>query len=192
MTHSLPQLPYAADALAPHMSAETLEYHYGKHFQTYLDNLNKLIVGTKFENLPLEEIVRKATGGIFNNAAQAWNHGFFFLSLTPERQEMPERLAQALTQSFGSVETFTNEFTQTATTLFGSGWAWLAADANKHLSITAESNAGNPMCRDLKPILTIDVWEHAYYIDYRNRRAEYIKAFLEIVDWKKVESRLFD
>lgn len=190
MKHAMPQLPYAMEALAPHMSQETLEYHYGKHLQTYVDNLNKLISGTPFENLPLEEIIGKADGGIFNNAAQTWNHTFFFETLTPNQAAMPDKLVEKLTEDFGSPEAFRQEFTQKATTLFGSGWTWLVADPQGKLSIISTSNAGNPLTQGLKPVLVIDVWEHAYYIDYRNRRAAYIEAFWNLVDWEKVTLRL--
>lgn len=190
MKHSLPQLPYRQDSLAPVMSAETLDFHYGKHLQTYIDNLNKLIAGTPFEDMELEDIVRKSEGGIFNNAAQAWNHTFFFLSLTPEPSEIPDSLAQRLARDFGSVEAFKEAFAKAAVTLFGSGWAWLVEDSDGKLSIVQESNAGNPMTKGLKPLLTVDVWEHAYYIDYRNRRAAFVEEWWKIVDWKKVADRL--
>ena len=190
MKHSMPQLPYTMEALAPHMSPETLEYHYGKHLQTYVDNLNKLITGTPFEDLPLEDIIRKAAGGIFNNAAQTWNHTFFFETLTPRQTAMPDNLIQKLMENFGSPEVFTQEFTQTATTLFGSGWGWLTEDTQGKLSILTEPNAGNPLTKGMKPILGLDVWEHAYYIDYRNRRAAFIEAFWNLVDWEKVALRI--
>jgi len=190
MKHLLPKLPYAAGALAPAMSAETLEYHYGKHLQTYIDNLNKLIAGTQYEDMPLEEIVKKADGGIFNNAAQAWNHTFFFDTLTPEPVKIPTRLAGKLTEEFGSVEAFKEEFSKAAAGIFGSGWAWLAADSEGKLHILPESGAGNPLVKGMKPILTVDVWEHAYYIDYRNRRPDFIKAWWSLVDWNKAAERL--
>lgn len=190
MKHSMPQLPYTMEALAPYMSRETLEYHYGKHLQTYVDNLNKLIAGTPFENMTLEDIIRKADGGIFNNAAQTWNHTFFFETLTPNQTAMPDKLVEKLTEDFGSPEAFLQEFTQKATTLFGSGWTWLVADPQGKLSIVTTSNAGNPLTQGLKPMLVIDVWEHAYYIDYRNRRAAYIEAFWNLVDWEKVTLRM--
>lgn len=190
MKHTLPQLPYKTEALAPKMSAETFEYHYGKHLQTYIDNLNKLIEGTPYAEMPLDEIVRKADGGVFNNAAQTWNHTFFFLRLTPDQQPMPEKLAAALARDFGSVEAFREAFTKAAVGLFGSGWTWLAQQPDGKLVIVAESNAGNPMTRGLKPLLTVDVWEHAYYIDYRNRRAEFVKNWWDLVDWQKVADRL--
>lgn len=190
MKHSLPALPYQLDELAPKMSKETLEYHYGKHLQTYIDNLNKLIAGTPFEEKSLQQIVLEAEGPMFNNAAQTWNHTFFFDTLTPHQPEMPQPLADALTRDFGSVEAFKEKFTQAATTLFGSGWTWLASDKDGHLSIVSESNAGNPLKKGLKPLLVIDVWEHAYYIDYRNRRAGYIEAFWGLVNWARVGARL--
>lgn len=190
MKHTLPQLPYKTEALAPKMSAETFEYHYGKHLQTYIDNLNKLIEGTPYAEMPLDEIVRKADGGVFNNAAQTWNHTFFFLTLTPDQRPMPEKLAAVLARDFGSVEAFREAFTKAAVGLFGSGWTWLAQQPDGKLVIVAESNAGNPMTRGLKPLLTVDVWEHAYYIDYRNRRAEFVKNWWDLVDWQKVADRL--
>ena len=173
------------------MSKETLEFHYGKHLQTYVDNLNRLIVDTPFADMSLEDIVRHAESGIFNNAAQAWNHTFFFRGLTPVQSAVSERLAEALTRDFGSVEAFKEKFTQAAIGLFGSGWVWLVADEKGFLSIDSEPNAGNPMKKGLKPILTIDVWEHAYYIDYRNRRAAFVEAFWKLVDWNKVDENLF-
>lgn len=190
MTHTLPQLPYAMEALSPKMSRETLEYHYGKHLQTYIDNLNRLIAGTPYAAMPLEEIVCKADGAIFNNAAQAWNHAFFFDTLTPAQQPMPEKLAAVLAGEFGSVEAFKEAFTKSAVGLFGSGWVWLVGGPDGRLSILAEPNAGNPLARGLKPLLTVDVWEHAYYIDYRNRRADFVKNWWDLVDWQKVAGRL--
>ena len=190
MKHELPQLPYSLDALAPLMSAETLEYHYGKHQQTYVNNLNNLIQGTPYADMPLEEIVCKAEGPIFNNAAQDWNHTFFFQSLSPAPQSVPQgRLAEAINQSFGSFDAFKEQFTKTAVGLFGSGWAWLCEDKEGRLLIEAAPNAGNPMTRGLRPLLTCDVWEHAYYIDYRNRRPDFLGAFWGLVDWKTVENR---
>lgn len=190
MTHLMPQLPYAHEALAPHMSKETIDFHYGKHLQTYVDNLNRLITGTPYENASLEEIVMTAEGPLYNNAAQTWNHTFFFEALTPAQGNLPEALEARLTAAFGSVADFKKQFTQAAMGVFGSGWVWLTADAEGHLSITAEPNAGNPMRKQLKPLLVIDVWEHAYYIDYRNRRADFIEAFWKLVDWNKVAERL--
>ena len=193
MTHSLPTLPYEMDALAPRMSRETLEYHYGKHLKTYIDNLNNLIAGTPFAEMPLEEICIKAEGPIFNNGAQAWNHIFFFNSFSPSAQAAPSgALANAIDRDFGSLEAFKEQFGKAATTLFGSGWVWLCADKEGKLSIDAEPNAGNPLKKGLTPLLCIDVWEHAYYIDYRNRRPEFVKNFWELVDWKVVEQRYAD
>lgn len=193
MTHSLPTLPYEMDALAPQMSRETLEYHYGKHLKTYIDNLNNLIAGTPFAEMPLEEICIKAEGPIFNNGAQAWNHIFFFNSFSPSAQAAPTgALADAIDRDFGSLEAFKEQFSKAATTLFGSGWVWLCSDKEGKLSIVAEPNAGNPLKKGLTPLLCIDVWEHAYYIDYRNRRPEFVKNFWELVDWKVVEQRYAD
>ena len=190
MTHSLPTLPYEMEALAPHMSRETFEYHYGKHLKTYIDNLNNLIVGTPFAEMPLEEICVKAEGPIFNNGAQAWNHIFFFNSLTSTSQGAPTgALAAAIDRDFGSLEAFKQQFGKAATSLFGSGWVWLCSDKDGKLSIVAEPNAGNPLKKGLTPMLCIDVWEHAYYIDYRNSRPEFIKNFWELVNWKVVEQR---
>ena len=190
MKHNLPELPYALDSLEPKMSRETLEFHYGKHLQTYVDNLNSLAAGTPFEEMSLDEIVLKADGVLFNNAAQTWNHTFFFDPLTPEPVEMPENLAYRLAASFGSVEAFREEFSKAAVGLFGSGWTWLVEDADGKLSIVRKQNAGNPLTDGLKPLLVVDVWEHAYYIDYRNRRAAFVEACLELTDWRKVAARL--
>ncbi len=190
MKHFLPELPYASDALAPRMSKETFEYHYGKHLQTYIDNLNRLIEGTPYEDMPLDGIVMKSDGAIFNNAAQTWNHTFFFLTLTAEPVKMPERLAAKLAESFGSADRFREEFSKAAVGLFGSGWAWLVEDKSGHLSIVQKQNAGNPMTDGLVPLMTVDVWEHAYYIDYRNRRPAFVEACLELTDWNKVDGRL--
>ena len=186
----MPELPYAKDALAPHISQETIEYHYGKHLQTYVDNLNKLIPGTEFENASLEDIIRKAEGPIFNNAAQVWNHTFYFDSFAPDASHKPTgRLAQAIESQWGSFEEFKAEFEKKATGLFGSGWTWLVADKDGRLDIVNESNAGNPLRNGLKPLMTIDVWEHAYYIDYRNKRLDAVKAAWNILDWAKIEKR---
>lgn len=187
MKHEMPLLPYDKGALAPAMSKETLEYHYGKHLQTYVDNLNKLIAGTEYENMPLEKIVEKSSGVVFNNAAQAWNHTFFFMQFTPGHKEMSENLVRIISDNFGSVESFKEQFIKAATTLFGSGWVWLAKDENGKLSILSEANAGNPLQKGLTPVLTVDVWEHAYYIDYRNKRADYLNAIWNIIDWDVVE-----
>ncbi len=190
MKHLMPQLPYAPEALAPVISAETLDFHYGKHLQTYVDNLNKLIAGTVYEGMKLEEIVCKADGGIFNNAAQAWNHAFYFAALSPHPKTPSPKLSAMIVQSFGSEAAFKEQFFNAATTLFGAGWTWLVADKDGRLSIVNEGNAGCPLRNGLCPLLTIDVWEHAYYIDYRNRRADYLKAIWEIIDWEVVERRL--
>jgi Fe-Mn family superoxide dismutase len=190
MKFELPQLPYAPDALAPVISAETISFHYGKHHQTYVTNLNGLVPGTEFENADLDTIVKKSEGPIFNNAAQIWNHNFYFLSLTPVKGSAPSaELAKAIDEAFGSLENFKAEFGKAAITVFGSGWAWLVKDAEGKLSIAKESNAGNPLTRGLSPLLTFDVWEHAYYIDYQNRRADYVAALWDLVDWNVVSSR---
>ena len=183
MEHTLPPLPYAKDALAPSISEETLEFHYGKHHQTYVTNLNKLIPGTEFENLPLEDIVRKASGGIFNNAAQIWNHTFFWNSMTPGGSKPSGALAEAIDKKYGSYDKFKEEFTKVAVGTFGSGWAWLVRKADGSLDIVSTSNAATPLTTDSKPLLTLDVWEHAYYIDYRNARPKFVEAFWNIVNW---------
>jgi Fe-Mn family superoxide dismutase len=184
MTHELPPLPYAIDALAPHISAETLEFHHGKHHKTYVDNLNKLIPGTEFENLSLEDIVRKSSGGIFNNAAQIWNHTFYWNCLAPNAGGKPSgALAAAIDTAFGSFDAFKEKFSQTAITTFGSGWAWLVKNAAGGLELVSTSNAGCPLTAGQTPLLTCDVWEHAYYIDYRNLRAKYVESFWNLVNW---------
>ena len=191
MTHQLPELPYGKEALEPHISAKTLEFHYGKHHKTYVDKLNGLIPGTEFEDATLEEIVTKAEGGIFNNGAQVWNHTFFWESLSPNGGGKPEgELLEAIEKKFGSFEKFKEAFAKAATTLFGSGWAWLVLNQEGELDIVKESNAGNPLRSGKKPLLTCDVWEHAYYLDYQNRRPEHIAAFWKLVDWHKVAKRL--
>jgi Fe-Mn family superoxide dismutase len=185
MTFTLPQLPYAMDALAPHISKETLEYHYGKHHQAYVTNLNKLVTGTEFESMNLEDVILKAKGGMFNNAAQAWNHTFYWHSLSPNGGGEPKgALADAINKNFGSFAAFKEQFTQAAATTFGSGWAWLVQDASGALKIISTSNAGTPMTEGLTALLTCDVWEHAYYIDYRNVRPDYINAFWSLVHWE--------
>jgi Fe-Mn family superoxide dismutase len=184
MTHTLPPLPYAKDALAPIISAETLEYHYGKHHQTYVDNLNKLIVGTEFADSPLEQIVLKAQGPIFNNAAQVWNHTFYWNGLKPKGGGEPsDELGAAIAKTFGSFSIFKQPFTQAAVGWFGSGWAWLVKKSDRSLAIVQTSNAANPMTSGDTPLLTCDVWEHAYYIDYRNARAKYVEAFFNLINW---------
>lgn len=190
MTHSLPPLPWAADALEPHISAKTIEYHYGKHHQAYVTNLNNLIPGTPFENATLEEIILKAEGGIFNNGAQVWNHTFYWNCLSPNGGGQPTgKLAEAINNQFGSFEVFKEKFTAAAATLFGSGWAWLVKNADGQLEITQESNAGNPLRQGKTPLLTCDVWEHAYYIDKKNARPAYLGEFWQLIDWKGVEAR---
>jgi Fe-Mn family superoxide dismutase len=191
MTFKLPELPYKADALVPFISAETIDYHYGKHHLAYVNNLNNLVPGSAFENSDLEDIIKKAEGAIFNNAAQIWNHTFYFESFSAHGSKTPSgRLAEALNASFGSFDSFREHFTKAAISLFGAGWTWLIKDHDNSLQIIQESNAGNPIRKGLKPLLTCDVWEHAYYIDYRNRRADYVKSFWDLIDWDKVASRL--
>lgn len=190
MKHELMKLPYAIDALAPCMSQETLEFHHGKHHQTYVNNLNNLIPGTEFENLFLEDIVKKSSGGIFNNAAQVFNHDFFFSGLTPNQGAIPASVEAALTKAFGSVEKFKEEFTAKAIGQFGSGWAWLVKDASGDLKIVTTSNAGCPITEGLTPVLTCDVWEHAYYIDVRNARPKFLENFWQLVNWDFVAKNL--
>ncbi len=185
MTFELPALPYEKDALAPHISAETIEYHYGKHHQTYVTNLNNLVPGTEFEGLSLEEIVKTSTGGIFNNAAQVWNHTFYWNGLAPNAGGEPTgALADAINATFGSFEKFKEEFSKCAVTTFGSGWAWLVKNADGSLALVSTSNAGCPLTAGQTPILTCDVWEHAYYIDFRNLRPKYLEAFWALVNWE--------
>lgn len=190
MKHELPPLPYGVEALEPVIGKSTIEFHYGKHHQAYVNNLNNLIPGTPFENATLEQIIKEAEGGIFNNGAQVWNHTFYWNCLTPGGSKLPEgEFAHALLRDFGSMDSFLEAFSKAAATLFGSGWAWLSADTAGKLVITQESNAGNPLRSGLKPLLTCDVWEHAYYLDKQNRRPDYIAEFLKIVDWNKVALR---
>ncbi len=190
MKFSLPELPYAQNALEPIISEKTISFHYGKHHQTYVTNLNGLVEGTEFENSDLDAIVKKADGPIFNNAAQIWNHNFYFLSLTPQKGSAPsEKLAKAIDAAWGSFDNFKAEFNKATISVFGSGWGWLVKDADGKLSIVKESNAGNPLTRGLTPLLTFDVWEHAYYLDYQNRRADYVAALWDLVDWDKVSAR---
>lgn len=192
MKHLLPELPYALDALAPIMSADTLNYHYGKHLQTYLDNVNRMIEGTPFADMKLKDMITKAQGALYNNAAQAFNHIIFFKQLTPTPTTISPLLTQALVARFGSVDAFKTEFSNAAATLFGSGWVWLALDANNVLQIVPEPNAGNPITRNMRPLMCIDVWEHAYYLDYQNRRGDYIKNFWNLVNWDYIEKRMQD
>ena len=185
-------LPYAPEALEPIISHETIEYHYGKHLQAYVDNLNRLVAGTEFAGMPLEEIVAKSQGGIFNNAGQILNHNLYFMQFSPvaANNHTPKgKILEAINRDFGSFEAFKTEFEQKGTGLFGSGWVWLAADKDGKLVITQEPNAGNPVTKGLKPLLTMDVWEHAYYIDYRNRRAAHLQALWSIINWDEINSR---
>ena len=192
---SLIALPYAPNALEPVISRETIEYHYGKHLQTYVDNLNKLVAGTEFEAMPLEEIVAKSQGAIFNNAGQILNHNLYFTQFKPYAIEQSAiindqlPIIKAIIRDFGSLETFMAEFEQKGVTLFGSGWVWLSADKDGQLVITQEPNAGNPLTKGLKPLLTMDVWEHAYYIDYRNRRAAHLHDLWQLINWQEINRR---
>ncbi|HZP67142.1 MAG TPA: Fe-Mn family superoxide dismutase [Rudaea sp.] len=184
MAIELPALPWARESLAPHISAETIDYHYGKHHQTYVTNTNNLIKGTEFENLDLVAIVKKAQGGLFNNAAQVWNHTFYWNSLSPKGGGEPSgKLADAIKKSFGGFAQFKEEFTKTAVGTFGSGWAWLVQRADGSLGLVSTSNAATPLTGSDRPLLTCDVWEHAYYIDYRNARPKYIEAFWNLANW---------
>ena len=184
MPHELPPLPYAMDALQPHISRETLEFHYGKHHKTYVDKLNELIKGTDFENAPLEQIVRRADGKIYNNAAQTWNHTFFWNCMTPKGAGKPSGpLAQAIDKSFGSFDEFRKKFSTTSADLFGSGWTWLVKRDDGSLAIEPMKDADTPLKNGGRAVLTLDVWEHAYYIDYRNKRPDFIAAFWNIVNW---------
>ena len=184
MEHTLPQLPYALDALSPFISKETLEFHYGKHHQTYVTNLNNLIKGTEFEAASLEDIVKKSAGGVFNNAAQVWNHTFYWNSMKPNGGGAPTgALADAINAKWGSFEKFKEEFTKCAVGTFGSGWAWLVKKADGTLDLVSTSNAGTPLTTDVTPIMTCDVWEHAYYVDTRNARPKYVENFWNVVNW---------
>ncbi|MCR5571527.1 MAG: superoxide dismutase [Bacteroidales bacterium] len=187
----LTELPYAPDALAPAISAETLAFHHGKHLQTYVNNLNAALPGTPWEGKTLEEIVKGAEGGLLNNAGQTLNHNLYFTQFRPAREGNAPAgpLAAAIDRDFGSFDAFRQEFAAKGGSLFGSGWVWLSADADGKLVITQEPNAGNPVRKGLKPLLTFDVWEHAYYIDYRNRRPDYMKSLWDIIDWDVVASR---
>ncbi|MGO8748189.1 MAG: superoxide dismutase [Thermoguttaceae bacterium] len=187
----LPPLPWPEDALAPAISKETISYHYGKHHRAYVNNLNKLVQGTEFADLTLEEVVKKAKPGpIFNNAAQAWNHAFYWSCMDPHAGSRPEgKLAEAIDAEFGSFEKFQAKFTDTAVKLFGSGWVWLVRDAQGKLAVLPTANAGNPLTAGATPLLTCDVWEHAYYLDYKNLRPKYVENFWKIVNWKDVEAR---
>ncbi len=191
MEHTLPALPYELNALEPHISKETLEFHHGKHHQTYVTNLNNLIKGTEFADMSLEDIVKKSAGGIFNNAAQVWNHSFYWNCLSPNGGGQPSgSLADAINNTFGSFDKFKEEFAKTAVTTFGSGWGWLVKNADGSLALASTSNAGTPMTSGQTALLTCDVWEHAYYIDYRNVRPKYLGAFWNLVNWDFVAKNL--
>jgi len=191
MKHILPDLPYQLNALEPHLSAQTLEYHWGKHHRTYVEKLNSLIPGTEFEELKLDDIVRKASGPIFNNAAQVLNHTFFWNSLTPHPRKPNEKMLEAIQKNFGTLESFLDKFHQTALGVFGSGWVWLVYHHQEQkLTIETTPNAENPKRAGKIPLLTCDVWEHAYYIDYRNDRARYLKTILPLLNWEFAEKNL--
>jgi Fe-Mn family superoxide dismutase len=184
MAHEYPALPYDMDALAPHISKETLEFHYGKHHKAYVDKLNGLIPGTEFESLSLEDTIKQSGGGIFNNAAQIWNHTFYWNCLSPNGGGAPTGgLLDAINTHFGSFDEFKHQFSTAAATNFGSGWTWLVKNSDGELEITSTSNAGCPLTDNLTPLMTCDVWEHAYYIDYRNARPQYIEHFWQLINW---------
>ena len=191
MAFTLPELPYAKDALAPHISAETFEYHYGKHHLAYVNKLNELIAGTEHEKMTLEQIMKQSTGGVFNNAAQVWNHTFFWNCMSPKGGGEPTgALADGIKKHFGSYSAFREKFSNMAVGNFGSGWTWLVKKSDGSLDIVNTSNAGNPMTDGHKPLLTLDVWEHAYYIDYRNMRVKFVENFWNIVNWDFVAKNL--
>lgn len=193
MKYTQPQLPYAHDALEPAISANTVDFHYGKHEKAYIDNLNNLIEGTEFADLPLEDVIRDAKGALFNNASQAWNHIFYFFSFSPSGSREPHgRLREEIDRTFGSFEQFKKAFEDAGTGLFGSGWVWLSSDENGKIFITQGKNAESPITSGLRPLLCFDVWEHAYYLDYQNRRADALKQLWNIVDWDVVENRYED
>ena len=191
MAFELPKLPYEFDALEPHINKQTVEVHYTKHHNAYVNKTNGLAEGTEFENASLEEIIKKADGTLFNNGAQVWNHTFYWESLSPDGGGEPTgRVKELIDKKFGSFDNFKDKFTVAAAGLFGSGWTWLVQNKSGDLKIVQKSNAENPLRDDENPILTIDVWEHAYYLDYKNKRPDYIKAFWNLINWKKVEERL--
>ena len=190
MLYTQPQLPYGRETLEPVISATTVDFHYGKHAKTYIENLNKLIENTIYADMDLEEIIRRSDGALFNNASQAWNHIFYFFSFSPNGGGEPHgKLREAIDRDFGSFEDFKKKFVEAGVKVFGSGWVWLSRDVEGKLHITQASNAANPMTDGLTPILTFDVWEHAYYLDYQNRRADALNALWDIIDWEVVESR---
>ena len=191
MAIELPPLPYERNALEPHISTETLEYHYGKHHKTYVDNLNKMIEGTEFADMPLEEIVRKSQGGMFNNAAQVWNHTFYWNCLSPNGGGEPTgKVAEAINKAFGDFASFKDEFTKLSVGTFGSGWGWLVQRPDGALALVSTSNANTPLTGEDTALLTCDVWEHAYYIDYRNARPKYLEAFWNLVNWDFVAANM--
>jgi len=191
MAFELPPLPFAMDALEPFISRQTLEFHYGKHHQAYVNNLNNLVPGTKFEKATLEEIIKTSSGGVFNNGAQVWNHTFYWNCLAPNAGGEPKGTMQdAIVESFGSFANFKEQFTKAAATLFGAGWAWLVKTTDGKLEIVQESNAGNPLTSGKTPLLTCDVWEHAYYLDKQNRRPDYIADFWNLVNWDAVQNKI--
>jgi Fe-Mn family superoxide dismutase len=191
MAIELPDLPFAKDALQPHISAETLDYHHGKHHQAYVTNLNNLIAGTEMEGQSLENIIKSASGGVFNNAAQIWNHTFYWNCLSPNGGGEPTgALGDAINAAFGSFEEFKNQFSQTAITTFGSGWAWLVQNTDGSLELVSTSNADTPLTGGATPLMTCDVWEHAYYVDYRNARPGYVAAFWNLVNWEFVAANM--
>lgn len=191
MAYQLPDLPFAPDALQPVLSEETLQYHYGKHHQGYVNKLNDAVKGTEWEDQPLESLIQRAEGGLFNNAAQIWNHTFYWNGLSPNGGGEPGGdLAGALTDVFGTVDAFKADFKKAASSNFGSGWTWLVRNREQSLQVINTSNAGNPLRDGLQPLFTVDVWEHAYYIDYRNGRADYLDALWGIVNWSFVADQL--
>lgn len=193
MTYHMPKLPYTSNALEPIISQQTIDYHYGKHLQTYVNNLNALVPDSPYAGKTVEEIVMTAPdGAIYNNAGQVLNHTLYFQQFTPtpSQHEPDGKLAEAIRRDFGNFENFKDEMTQAASTLFGSGWAWLAMDKNGKLTIVKEANGGNPIRQGMKPLLGFDVWEHAYYLDYQNRRTEHLANLWKIIDWQAVENRM--
>lgn len=190
MTHKFPELRYAQDALAPRMSEQTIALHYGKHLRTYINNVNRLVIGTPYEDFHLKEIIGSAQGEIYNNAAQAWNHIIFFRQLTPTPKPIGEALNQAIVLRWGNFEKFRAAFTSEALNLFGSGWVWLAFDEQHDLQILSMPNAGNPITKNMHPLMCVDMWEHAYYLDYHNDRAAYLENFWPLINWEYVEYRM--
>jgi Fe-Mn family superoxide dismutase len=190
MSIALPKLPFALDALEPHMSRETLEFHYGRHHKTYVEKTNKLLEGSQLKDASLEEIVTHASGGLYNNAAQAWNHNFFWNCLSPDRPKADKAVTDALSRSFGDLDSFMDQFSEQAVSLFGSGWTWLVRDEDGALDIMNTGNAGNPLTEQRQPLLVCDLWEHAYYLDHRNDRLKYLKNFWPLVNWEFVGQNL--